>query len=111
MPGGSIPTDAKGQLSQIMNTTHAKHDVVNVLTSGPVLLNPPGVAHSKLFIQNFSQNTGTIYIGESDVAATGGRRGVQLTPGQSFDHTVSESIPTYAIATGANCDVHVMRLH
>ena len=102
-----LPNTDLGQPTDLLNIEFLGHRVVSVGASTPVLLNS-GTRRTRIIVQNYSDSASNVYIGSSDVAATGARRGLELPPGGGVILDFTNDIEVYAISASGTIGVLVV---
>ena len=104
-----LPSTCLGEPTDLLNTEFLGHRVVAVGAAAPVLLNS-GARRTRIIVQNYSDSGSIVFLGSSDVAATGSRRGIEIGVSAGIVLDLTNDIELYAIAASGTVNLLVVEL-
>ena len=111
MPLHSLPRTGQGDPMEEVTADTMAFDTIEINNATATKLELPGATiteRSMIIVQNFDDSGANIYLGNSDVQATGAHRGLQIQPGAGFVFRVPRDIEIYAITTASTFRVMVL---
>jgi len=103
--------DSQGNVSQFVNMNGAQHRQVALDDTTPVLISSDS-AYTRLIVQNYSDSSGIIFIGDANVSNTGATKGLEIAVGSGYEFNVTGDVALYAIAaTGLAPSILAMEMY
>ena len=104
-----LPSTGLGEPTDLLNTEIMAHNIVALNATTPVLLNS-GIRRTRVIVQNYADSASSIYIGSSDVAASGARRGIEIAANSGIILDFTNDIALYGITSTGTVNALVVEL-